>query len=176
MPLDVTQIPPATRAKLIATGRRFSSTDTLNQAEQTLLALDIHGDKLAEFGFNGDDRQELGDARDGLLDAGVSRDAKRTDKKATNRGYLDALRKGETIRSRARSVLSGARRVLARSAAAASGGSVRKIDTVLEQTAHTSEDAIVMARQLDALRQVLSVPTVAKAAKDRGGPKVVRRS
>lgn len=173
MKFDLIQIPPTTRAALIALGRRFGSSDTLGQAEQTLSGLETHGDKLTDWGFNADDAAELRDARDALLAAGVGRDTKRTDKKATNRAYPDVLRKGKTIRSRARSVLRGARRILALSVAPASDDAVRTIDTVLEHTGTTSDDAIVMASQLDNLRQVLSIAVVAEAAKDRGGPKAV---
>lgn len=173
MALDLIQIPPTTRAALIALGRRFGSTDTLGQAEQTLSGLDIYGDKLTDWGFNADDTRELRDARDALLAAGVGRDTKRTDKKATNRAYPDALRTGKSIRSRARSVLRGARRILALSVAPASNDAVRTIDTVLEHTATTPDDAIAMASQLDNLRQVLSIDAITEVAKDRGGPKAV---
>ena len=55
----------------MAVGRRFSSEQTLAQANQTLLALDQHAKTLAGFGFALADATRLKDARALLIEAGV---------------------------------------------------------------------------------------------------------
>src|SRR5690242_18413742 len=112
MALDLTKIPSEARAIFIDDGARFGSADTLDQANQTLSAYALHGAKLADYGFAGEDAQELRDARDALIDAGVGRETKRTSKKVDTAAYSAAMRDGQGVRLRARSVLSGARRVL----------------------------------------------------------------
>ena len=46
------------------------------------------------------DAKRLEDARDGLMAAGVGREAARTGKKATNKAYADAVRDGKAKRLR----------------------------------------------------------------------------
>lgn len=170
MTLDLDKIPAATRKELIDVGRRFGSEDTLAQAEQTLSALEQYGAKLALWGFNDADRKRLEDARDGLMEAGVGREAARAGKKATNQAYADALKDGKAKRLRAHAVLSGARRALADQGDA---DAVRAIDAELAHASTAGTNASALAGQLDTLQKVLTVPAVAKAAKGRGGPEVV---
>ena len=51
MALDTSTLPPKTRTKYLSLGRQYGSSDTLNQANQTLNALAEHGLDLARHGF-----------------------------------------------------------------------------------------------------------------------------
>jgi hypothetical protein len=164
------KIPAAARHELIAVGRKFGSEDTLAQAEQTLKALKTHGPKFALWGFNDADTKSLDDARAALITAGVGREVVRVDKKTTNTAYADALKTGKAKRLRARSVLSGARRVLDEQGDAES---VRTIDTVLDHAPTAGDSAGKVAEQLDTLLTTFSEASVAKAASERGGPEIV---
>jgi hypothetical protein len=170
MALDLEKIPAATRKELIEVGRRFGSEDTLAQAEQTLGALGKYGSKLVLWGFNEADVKRLEGARDGLMAAGVGREAARVGKKATNKAYADAVREGKAKRLRARAVLSGARRALADHG---DTDAVRDVDAELSHASTAGANASALAGQLDALHKALTAPAVAKAAKQRGGPEVV---
>lgn len=170
MTFDPEKIPAAARHELIDVGRKFGSEDTLAQAEQTLKALLAHGAKIALWGFNDADAKRLSEARDALIAAGVGREAARVGKKSTNKAYADAVKAGKAKRLRARSVLSGARRVLAEQGDAEA---VRTIDTVLDHAPTAGESAGKLADQLDTLHTTFSAAPIAKAAKQRGGPEIV---
>jgi hypothetical protein len=167
MGLDLKNIAPEARAALIKDGERFSSEDTLDQAKLTLSGYATHGAKLAAFGFAQEDAGELKDACDALIDAGVGRESKRTSKKIDTAAYAAAMRDGQAVRLRARSVLSGARRVLVRDGKAEA---VQKVDALLERESVASDDAEGLAKQLDTLRGLLEVADVQAATKTRGGP------
>jgi hypothetical protein len=173
MALDLSTIPPATRKKLILAGRKFSSEDTLAQAEQTLKALETYAPKLAEHGFGADDVQELKDGRDELYKAGVGRETKRADKKTTSKTYVDTLRIAQQTRLRARSVLSNTQRALMRVEGDAAADAARAIDAILDHGSVAGEDAETMAAQLDQLKTVLDNAAVKTAAEGRGGPKAL---
>ncbi|MDC3961428.1 hypothetical protein KEG38_46840 [Polyangium jinanense] len=167
MALDLTILSKEARATFIKDGEKFGSEDTLDQANQTLNAYLTHGPKLAAFGFAPEDAAELKDARDLLIEAGVGREAKRTNKKVDTAAHATAMRDGQGIRLRARSVLAGSKRALL---LAGQGGAVQKIVVLLDQESVAADDAEGLAKQLDALRAALKEPAVADAAKSRGGP------
>ncbi|MDC3961424.1 hypothetical protein [Polyangium jinanense] len=167
MALDLTTLSPDVRAAFIKDGERFGSEDTLDQANQTLNAYLTHGSKLAPFGFVAEDAAELKDARDALIEAGIGRVSKRTSKKVDTAAHAAAIRDGQAIRLRARSVLAGAKRALL---LAGKVDAVQKIDVLLGLDSVASDDAEGLAKQLDALRTALKEPVVAEAAKTRGGP------
>ncbi|MBK9260820.1 MAG: hypothetical protein IPM54_13500 [Polyangiaceae bacterium] len=170
MALDLTTLSPEARAAFIKDGERFSSEDTLAQANQTLNAYATHGAKLADYGFDPADATELQDARDGLIAAGVGREAKRTSKKIDTAAHSAAMRNGQGTRLRARSVLGGAKRTLLASGNIAT---VQKIEALLERDSVAADDAEGLAKQLDALKDMLKEQAIADAAKNRGGPKAV---
>ncbi|TKC96490.1 hypothetical protein [Polyangium fumosum] len=167
MALDLNTFPPEARAAFIKDGERFGSEDTLEQANQTLNAYLTHGSKLAAFGFAPEDAAELKDARDALIDAGVGREAKRTSKKIDTVAHATAMRDGQGVRLRGRSVLAGTKRALLLSG---NTEAVKKIEVLLDSESAVAEDAEGLAKQLDALRTVLKEPAVASAAQNRGGP------
>lgn len=169
MPFDSEKIAAATRHELILVGRKFGSEDTLAQAEKTSNALKTYGAKLALWGFNDEDTKRLGEARDALIAAGVGREAVRVGKKTTNNAYAAALETGKSRRLQARSVLSGARRVLADQG---NVDAVRSVDTVLNHAPTAEESASKLADQLDTLHASLSEAPVAQAASQRGGPEI----
>jgi hypothetical protein len=170
MALDLKTISPEARAAFIKDGERWSSEDTLEQANQTLNGYSSHGSKLAPFGFASDDAAELKDARDALIEAGVGREAKRTNKKIDTAAHAAAMRDGQAGRLRAHSILGGARHSLLR---AGKMEAVQKIDALLERGSVAAEDAEGLARQLDTLQSLLEDTAVADAAKTRGGPQAV---
>ncbi|MDI3283846.1 hypothetical protein [Polyangium sp. 15x6] len=167
MALDLTTLAPEARAAFIKDGERFSSEDTLEQANQTLNAYLTHGSKLVAFGFVAEDAAELKDARDALIEAGIGRESKRTSKKVDTAAHAAAMRDGQAIRLRARSVLAGSKRALL---LAGQAGVVQKITVQLDRDSVAADDAEGLAKQLDALRAALKEPPVAEAAKTRGGP------
>ena len=169
MTFDLEKIPAAARQELIDVGRKFGSEDTLAQAEQTLNALQTHGPKIALWGFNEADGKRLEGARDALIAAGVGRETARVDKKSTNKAYADAVKIGKARRLRARSVLSGARRILVEQG---DTEAVRTLDTVLNHAPTAGESAGKLADQLDTLHTTFSQAPIAMAAKQRGGPEI----
>jgi hypothetical protein len=104
----------------------------------------------------------------------VGREPKRTDKTTQQRTYAAAVKDGQEVRARARSVLGAARRILARAAGAEAEAAVRRIDTALESGSVADDDADRLAVQLDELRKILEDKVVAAAAGKRGGPKAVK--
>lgn len=170
MALDLTKIPPEARAIFIEDGARFGSDDTLDQANQTLNAWALHGAKLVDYGFGTEDAKELQDARDALVAAGVGRETKRTSKKIDTVAHAAAVRSGQGVRLRARSVLGGARRVLL---LAGKTEAVQRIDALLDGESVAATDAEGLAKQLDALQALLKEPSVADATANRGGPKAI---
>src|SRR5688572_18940657 len=105
MPLDLEAVAPSARARQIKLGERFGSQDTLNQANQTLAAYDEYGTALAPYGFVSKDAQQLRDARDLLVEAGVGREVARGRNKVTSQALTGAMTQGQNIRLRARSIL-----------------------------------------------------------------------
>jgi len=170
MTLDLDSFSSDARAALVKVGKRFGSEDTLAQAEQTLTALAAHGVKLSDAGFNGEDTQDLTDAKQFLIDAGVGRESARAGKKETSKAYVDALKQGKATRLRALSVLGGARRGLLR--AGAKEG-VNAIDAVTTQVGTAADDATALATQLDVMGKALARPDVAAATATRGGTKAL---
>jgi hypothetical protein len=170
MGLDLQAISPEARVAFIKDGERFGSDDTLEQANQTLNALTLHGIKLKDYGFGTEDTLTLTDARDGLIMAGVGREAKRTNKKIDTVALSAAMDNGQGTRLRGRSVLYGAKHALLW---AGKTESVQKIGAVLERDSVAADDAEGLAKQLDALKGTLTDTAIADAAKNRGGPKVV---
>jgi len=170
MGLDLKDFSPEARAAFIKDGEQFGSEDTLDQANATLNGYATHGDKLAQFGFAPEDAAELKDARDSLIEAGVGRESKRTNKKIDTVAHAAAVRNCQAIRLRAHAVLSGSRRQLLRESKTEA---IQKIDALLARDSVAAEDAEGLAKQLDALQGVLKDPVIATAAKNRGGPQAV---
>jgi len=170
MGLDLTLIAAPARAELIETGRHFSSEVTLEQAKATLRGYEAHGPKLTKHGFVAADATELKDAHDMLIEAGVGRLSKRATKREDVLTYAEAMRDGQTARQSARSVLGVARRLLMR---AGSVEAARAIDVVLERDSAAPDDAEAMAKQLDALGDLLKDTAVAAVVAKRGGPEAL---
>jgi len=132
-----------------------------------LNAYKTHGSKLALCGFASEDAAELSDARDLLIQAGVGREVKRTNKKIDTATHATAMRDAQGVRLRARSVLAGAKRALL---LAGHTEAVQTIEVLLERESAAAEDAEGLAKQLDDLRDALKDPAVIAAAQSRGGP------
>jgi hypothetical protein len=173
MPIDLSTLSPSARASYITIGKEFGSTDTLNQANQTLQGLADHGPELILHGFAQADATRLQDARDALESATVGRTGALGDKKVTSATYLAAMKNGKAMRATGRAVLQAARRVLHELGDAASEAGVKVIDAALAQTRSAGDSAATLAVQLDTLRGVFSDAAVAAAAADRGGPQAV---
>jgi hypothetical protein len=132
MSFDPATLPPAVKAALIKIGEGFGSTDTLDQANQTLGALGTHGALVAQHGFSAADGQRLTDVRDLLIAGGVGRTEAVGAKKTASAGYVKALSGAETARITARAVAEGAQADLEE------GGdevTAAKVGTTLRQTA-----------------------------------------
>ena len=170
MDLDLSAIPSDVRAAFIKDGARFGSEDTLAQANQTLNAFALHGAKLNDYGFGAADAEELQDARDALITAGVGREAKRTHKKLDTVAYAAAIRDAQGSRLRARAVLKGAKRNLT---LAGKTEAAQKIEVVLHRDSDAADDAEGLAQQLDALQALLKDSVIYGVAKNRGGSKVL---
>lgn len=167
MPLDITQIPAKARAALLRDGERFSSGDTLEQANRTLNAYNLHGPKLTAFGFAPEDATELTEARDALIAAGADRDTKRNNKRINTLALASAIQQGLQVRVRAHSIAAGARRALLR---ADNIAATQKIDATLQAQAQAPDQAEELAQHLDALRVLFADPDFSNASASRGGP------
>ena len=165
MPLDLDAFAPAARARQIKLGQGFSSQDTLDQANQTLAALVEHGETLAAYGFVAKDTQQITDARDLLVAAGVGREAARGKNKVTSQTLVDALKNGQSSRLRARAILTGVQEELEDSGAA---DAERMVKAALQQTAATPDTAEGLATQLDILTETLRRTEISEIANERG--------
>lgn len=168
--MNLSTIAPSRRNQLIDAGRSFGSELTLAQANKALKGLQTHGPKLVVFGFGQEEALELIDARDALVVAGVGRQGKRTDKKQMSTACVQALKEGQQVRLRARAVLGGARRVLARTTGPEAVAAVQFIDAVLATCSVAPDHASPLAGQLDELRRGIEDPKVAPAIAGKGGP------
>jgi hypothetical protein len=169
MPLNLDTFPAEVRAKQITLGRRFSSSETLEQAKLTLNAIDKYGSLLAAEGFSTADRQRLLEARDLLVAAGVGRQTARAGRKSANRAYAQAFEDAKTERLRARTILENTMAALRDFNDAASIAAVQAIAPVLEQTSALPEDSEGLATQLNVLGTMLKRETVSEEAGERGG-------
>jgi hypothetical protein len=170
--LDLTQISPKAREFYIRLGRRFSSDDTLKQANKTLEALSTHDGVLDDHGFGADDRARLAEARDALSVAGMGRETKITTQKTTRKDYLAALKQAKTARSKARTILEN---TLVPLNDAGHDDLVHKVEAILGQTSSlpvTGQDE-GLAAQLDVLAGIWTEALVANAAQRRGGDKAL---
>jgi hypothetical protein len=173
MPLDLSVLAPDARASYIRLGRQWSSTDTLAQANQTLIAFAKHGADIAKHGFVAKDGQRLQDARDALVQAGVDRSDARGDKKVTGATYVESVATGKAVRDSARAILQGTRATLLDTGGTGAQAGVKTIDAALQQTRAADDDAEKLATQLDLLRGALSDANVTTEASGRGGTEAV---
>lgn len=170
MTLDLDAFSPAARARQIKVGQSFGSQDTLNQANRTLAAFGDYGAQVTSFGFNAKDAQQLKDARDMLVAAGVDRESSRGKKKVTSQALTGALKQGQQARLRARAILHGVLEDLEDLGAA---DAERTVTTALQQTAATPDTAERLAAQLERLAQTMTADGIAAVAAERGGPDAV---
>lgn len=170
MPLDLTIIPPIAREQYIRVGTRYSSTDTLEQAAQTLSALNRHGPHLEPYGFVAEDTERLTGAHDLLSAANLERESARGDKRVSSAAYIEAFAAARSARKRGRAILTAVRTLLRN---AGETESVTQIDTVLYQTVRASTSSIAMATQLDLMANTLAQSDIALVAAKRNGPKTI---
>ncbi|MDI3291119.1 hypothetical protein [Polyangium sp. 15x6] len=171
MPINLETIPKTRRLTLIRLGEQFGSQDTLDQANQTLGAYEKHAPPLRMSGFGAKHAAELAGARDGLVEAGVGREAAKGKKKVTGEAYVKAYNQAATARINARTVLAGVKEDLE-----ASGESEEATATVaaaLRQTRSAAKKAEPLAQQLALLADTLKHPAVAAMAADQGGPEAL---
>ncbi|HVK68620.1 MAG TPA: hypothetical protein VM694_29375 [Polyangium sp.] len=172
MPLDTTTLAPKAREEYLRIGKQFGSTDTLNQANKTLEALQKYGPALKHHGFNAADGARLSEARGALIDAGVGRAEVAGQRKLTNIGFVAALKEGKSARETARSILHTGRNTLEEKG---NEGAANLITVALDQTRASQDDAEKLAVQLDTLRDALQREDVTAVVGDRGGPEAVAR-
>jgi hypothetical protein len=173
MALELDSLPGPLRKELIETGRYFASEDTLDQANQTLGALVESGELIADFGFGEEDKEDLTEGRDLLVDAGVARADKRAGKKTTSAKFVAALKKGKNARRRSRAVLGSGVQQLRKSSDALSQTAAQEARAVLEGTRRAEANPEKLATQLDQLKAELSKEPMAAAVARRGGPAAV---
>jgi hypothetical protein len=170
MSLDLDKMPQAERRNCIKLGEQFGSQDTLDQANQTLKACGTHAATIAKFGFTAKQAKRLEEARDGLVEAGVGRDAAKGSKKVNSQAYKAAMNQGLTARITARTVLQAVAEDLAGSDDAAAVNALHNARAALMQTPVAPADADPLANQLTTLVSALKQKDVAGAAADQGGP------
>jgi hypothetical protein len=173
MEIDLEKLPNARKLKLIRLGEQFGSQDTLDQANQTLGAYKIHGPLLKTSGFGAKHAAELEGARDGLVAAGVGREAAKGKKKVTGEAYVAAYSQAATARINARAVLAGVKEDLEASDAAEAAEAERIVASALRQTRAAAKKAEPLAQQLALLVPALKDAVVAKEAADQGGPEAL---
>jgi hypothetical protein len=161
------------RKEHVNQGRAFGSPDTLAQAEATLEGCALHGALLAEHGFGPEDVEDLTEARDLLIAAGVERETKRTGNKTTTKAFLAAMKKGKWERRRGRTVLSRSATKLRQNGTQAGLDAAKSVAALLERTARSGASAEKLATQLDQLGAELAKAPVAAVAATRGGPRAI---
>ncbi|MDI1444181.1 hypothetical protein [Polyangium sp. 6x1] len=173
MTIDLDKIPKARRLKLIALGEQFGSQDTLDQANQTLAAYEKHGAQVKTSGFGSKHASGLADARDGLLSAGVGREAAKGKKKVTGEAYVKAYSQATTARLSARAVLAGVKEDLEASEEPAIAEALATVTAALRQTRSAAKKAEPLAQQLALLVDTLKHLEVAAVAAEQGGPEAL---
>jgi hypothetical protein len=173
MTLDLDKIPKARRLRLIRLGEQFGSQDTLDQANQTLAAYKDHADALKPSGFAEKHAKELAASRDGLVDAGVGREAAKGKKKVTGEAYVAAMDLAQTARIHARAVLAGVKEDLEGSEEAGAAEAERVASAALRQTRAAPNKAEPMAQQLAQILGALKEKAVATEAAGQGGPESI---
>ena len=169
MTLNLDTIPAALREKQIRIGRGFPSSNTLEQADETLRALGLFGAHLAPEGFTAADGERLAAARDLLIAAGVTRETAQGTRKTTRKAVAASLRDAKGKRLRARTILENTQSAFELRSEPAAAEAVRMIDTALLQTQSAGADPESLATQLDVLEKVLRHATVRQEAEGRGG-------
>jgi hypothetical protein len=162
MAIDPKSIPQALRKKLIQLGEQYGSQDTLDQANQTLGAYARHGQALP--GFSAKDAKRLEEARDGLVEAGVGRDAAKGAKKVTGKAYADAIHLAQSARLSARAVLASAQEDLEEDSAPEAQEAARRASAALALTRLASSKAEPLAKQLTLLVATLKDPPLTAVA------------
>lgn len=175
MTFDISSIPPQARVHCIRIGRRWSSEDTLAQANAVLDALAIHGATLANHGFSVADAERLASVRD-ALEANLRgcAGAPEPPKKVTSRAYLDAMREGKRVRTLARTILASVQDVFSERRGAAAESAVHALSSVLGQTQSAGADDEALLQQLERLQGALRDPTIGAEAVSRGGLQALR--
>ncbi|HSN97525.1 MAG TPA: hypothetical protein VLS89_04470 [Candidatus Nanopelagicales bacterium] len=174
MTFDATTISPQASAEYIRTGKYYSSSDTLAQANHTLNALAAHGAALVPHGFGSEDKVLLTDVRDALEGAGVLRFGAVGLKRRARLTFAQAFRDGLAQREKGRSVLSASEAALRRV-----GGPEQALTlaaSALQQTSRAPKrqsEADQLDPQLQLLLGALTQPDIAQAAAQRGGPVAV---
>ncbi|HEX2571957.1 MAG TPA: hypothetical protein VH877_20610, partial [Polyangia bacterium] len=167
--LNLDTIPAAVREKQIRVGRGFPSSNTLEQADETLRALGLFGAHLTPEGFTAADGARLAAARDLLVAAGVTREAARGSRKTTRKAVANSLREAKGKRLRARTILENTRADLEQRSEPAAAEAVQLIDGALLQTQSAGADPEPLAAQLDVLQRVLGHGLIRQEAEGRGG-------
>jgi len=168
MTIDLDKIPKTRRLQLIELGRQFGSRDTLDQANQTLAAYETHAAALKSSGFGDKQAKELAEARNGLLDAGVGREAAKGKKKVTGEAYVLAFQLATGARLYARTVLTAVKEDLEARDDGASAAQV--VSAALRQTRVAPKQAEPLVQQLALLGDALADETIAAEAAEQGGP------
>lgn len=171
MPLDIDALAPAARERYLILGSRYKSSQTLAQANKTLMGCAKHGPDLVEFGFGADDEQMLSEARelliaqeaDGVMAGSARRDVSET--------YTDACKQGRQARLRGRTLLANA---VYKLLDAGDEDTSRTVRTVLHETRSARYDAELPA-QLKALGTAMQLLPVAEVLARRGGPATLLR-
>lgn len=172
---DLSKINSKQREKYIRLGLQFGSQDTLDQANQTLGALSTHASLLQNYGFGPKQLKNLEDARDGLQESGVGREAAKGQKKVNGLAYVNAMNKGEFARIWARTLLIGAAEDLEGSETAADLLAIQSANAALLQSRVAADKAEPLAQQLQLLLGALKEPTIAAMYASIGGPEAVSR-
>lgn len=166
----ISGLPPEEKEGLLRIGRKYSSTDTLAQANHTLQAYRAHQEALSSYGFGQEDAEQLTMARDELKVALVDRDKAGLGKKETNTGYTTALQAAKAKRLQAKSLVRSFLKVLAKRGDEESQKAREKLDvTAAKIERSTGTNAEALALQLDAVAAALEDKTIAAVAKGRGG-------
>jgi hypothetical protein len=170
MAFDPFQISSARRLQALRVGEQFPSEQTVRQAELTLAAIERYGSELSDFGYNGDDAEELKACLDALLAARASRDEVRTPNKQPTAELQQALSVGKTARQRAQAVLDRAAQLSLEDKPLLAGA----INGVLSQTRSAKSDPQALRHQLSVLLEKFGDQEVAAVVHSRGGPSAVR--
>jgi hypothetical protein len=166
MSSDIDNLPPEVREQCLVLGERYTSEQTLAQADMTLQGLSVHGADLVDYGFALEQGQELAGHRDELRSQEAEHALAESARKNTAATYDDTREQGRLARLRARTVIAQA---ITKQLELKDAETARAMRSVLQQTSRLRSDKQLRVH-LDTLHDALSNPATAKVLVDRGGP------
>lgn len=169
MTLNVHALPDSLKKDLLELGRRYSSEETLAQADQTLSAFNRYKKQLLSFGAQQSDADLLEEARAQLTTALSTRAQAKAAKSKTVVGIKEAIQDAKAIHVKTTVVLKLIVDDLQMKGDNTLYDSMTQIKTALSQMQLAGVTPTQLLEQLGHLKKMLESSTLADALKTRNG-------